>query len=503
MNERGEERITSDHGVMVLRNRTPLFKEEGGFPFHFSRLSLREVWDELTRFKFKRGEDRLDAVIVGAPGSGKSRSIVYGLKKLFEARRTVVVELRRDGTVFAFVPTKRGDQVEYEAWRCSTKDFDEANCAALMNEDACYIMDAVAKDPKRPGILGAQRIMVTSPEPNNYENMRKEHAEIFFTPPWTLEEMCVLQEHWSGPMGTKVDRAELLRRFYILGGIPRHVFETVNEFKSAASLLLGDALKLSAQEAHNVLTGKVSPEDFSGDKTFRSKLASFFPTPPYRTSKIDFVSPYTRALALSHAYETLLNATQRPPGDKLFEQAALGLLARSGSLLAKRLPYTKLSSKRKLYETIKFERGTHLPQVAVTQADFVSAARKLKAEAELEPDEAGAPLLVPGVGNQPAVDAADARDRFYQITQAPKHVITCKAIKELYTDENGAKRKIKLIFVVHPASKLSSAQEFKGSDEEKREAMQYVEQFVAKVFEPARVLNVALPPASAASSSAP
>jgi hypothetical protein len=261
--------------------------------------------------------------------------------------------------------------------------------------------------------------------------------------------MCVLQEHWSGPMGTKVDRAELLRRFYILGGIPRHVFDTVIKYQSAVSLLLGDALKLSAQEAHNVLTGKVSPEDFSGDKTFRPKLASFFPTPPYRTSKIDFVSPYTRALALSHAYETLLNATQRPPGDELFEQAALGLLARSGSLLAKRLPYTKLSSKRKLYETIKFERGTHLPQVAVTQADFVSAARKLKAEAELEPDEAGAPLLVPGVGNQPAVDAVDARDRFYQITQAPKHVITCKAIKELYTDENGAKRKIKLIFVVH------------------------------------------------------
>jgi hypothetical protein len=95
------------------------------------------------------------------------------------------------------------------------------------------------------------------------------------------------------------------------------------------------------------------------------------------------------------------------------------------------------------------------------------------------------------------LDAADARDRFYQITLSSKHESDCKALKELYTDESGAKCKIKLIFVVHPASKLNSAHRLVDGDDEKREAMDFVQQFVAKAFEPDRVIEVAAPSASA------
>jgi hypothetical protein len=183
------------------------------------------------------------------------------------------------------------------------------------------------------------------------------------------------------------------------------------------------------------------------------------------------VSPFAKAVALSHVYKMLLNGDLKPAGDRLFEQAALGLLARSGSLLAKPLPYAKPAAEQELYETIKFERASALLQVAVTQASFVSAARKLKTEAKIGDD--AAPLLVRGVSNQPAVDAADARDLFYQITQSPRHDIDCKALTELYTDENGAKRKIKLVFVVHLASNLEKAQKLAGSDDEKREARRW------------------------------
>jgi hypothetical protein len=50
---------------------------------------------------------------------------------------------------------------------------------------------------------------------------------------------------------------------------------------------------------------------------------------------------------------------------------------------------------------------------------------------------------------------------------------------------------------VHPASKLNSAQRLVGSDDEKREAMEYVQQFVAKAFEPDRVIEMAAPSAFA------
>jgi hypothetical protein len=227
-----------------------------------------------------------------------------------------------------------------------------------------------------------------------------------------------------------------------------------------------------------------------------SQLLTFFSEPPFQSAKTDFVSAHARAVTLSHVYKMLLSGAAKPAGDRLFEQGSQGLLARDSSLLARLLPYAKPADKQELYETIKFNRSNIFPQVAVAQASFVSAARKLKNEAEIGDD--AAPLLVRVVSSQPAVDAADARDRFYQITQSPKHEIDCKALKELFTDESGAMRKIKLIFVVHPASKLNSTQRLVGSDDEKCEATEYVQQFVAKAFEPDRVIEMAAPSASAA-----
>jgi hypothetical protein len=494
--ENGEERITSDHGVMLLRTSTPLLREEVVRPHHFSRRCLREIWDEVARFKFERGRGRFDAIIVGAPGSGKSRSIVYGLKKLFEAGRTVVLELRRDKNVFAFVPKKTANgRVEYTAWWCEASGLTGGNCAALKSMDSCNIMDATAKLPKNPS-GDAQRILVSEPNEENYDDMNKELAETRFVPPWTLEEMCALQEHWSGPEDSKLDRAELLQRFYILGGLPRFVFSNENVFRKALDGVRVAVENLTVETADSLLKGKLPADRWAMKKNnVSSQLVTFFSEPPFHSARTDFVSAFARAVTLSHVYEMLLNSNLKAAGDKLFEQAALGLLARSGSLLAKPLPYTEAGAKQEVYETIKFERGSYLPQVTITRAAFVSAARKLKTEAEIGDD--AAPLIVPGASNQPAVDAADARDRFYQITQSPKHDIDCKALKELYTDESGAKRKIKLVFVVHPASKLSSAQRLVGSDDEKREAMEFVQQFVAKVFDAKRVIEVAAPDASA------
>jgi hypothetical protein len=81
----------------------------------------------------------------------KSRSILYGLQKLFEAGRTVALELRCDKIVFAFVSGKSADgKVEYDACWCEMSDFTEGKCADVKLVDTCYIMDATAKLPKNP-----------------------------------------------------------------------------------------------------------------------------------------------------------------------------------------------------------------------------------------------------------------------------------------------------------------------------------------------------------------
>jgi hypothetical protein len=144
--EDGEERVTSDHGVMLLRTTTPLLDDEVAWPHHFSRRCLREIWDGLASFKYDRFKSRFYAIVVGAPCWDKSRSIVYGLKKLFEAGRTVALELRRDKNVFAFVPRKRPDgKAEYDAWWCEMSDFKGGKCAAVKRVDTCCIMNATAK----------------------------------------------------------------------------------------------------------------------------------------------------------------------------------------------------------------------------------------------------------------------------------------------------------------------------------------------------------------------
>jgi hypothetical protein len=264
--EDGEERVTSDHGVMLLRTTTPLLEDEVVWPHHFSRRCLRDIWDGLASFKYDRFKSRFDAIVVGAPGSGKSRSIVYGLKKLFEAGRTVVLELRRDKNVFAFVPKNAADgKVEYDAWRCGFSDFKEGKCAAVKRVDTCYIMDATAKLPKNPSGV-AQRILVSEPNKENYDDLNKEKARTRFVPPWTLEEMCALQEHWTGPEDSQLDRAELLQRFFILGGLPRFVFSSKEIFEKAVDGVRVAVKNLIVETADSLLQSKLPADKASMKK---------------------------------------------------------------------------------------------------------------------------------------------------------------------------------------------------------------------------------------------
>jgi hypothetical protein len=312
--------------------------------------------------------------------------------------------------------------------------------------------------------------------------------------------MCALQEHWTGPEDSQLDRAELLQRFFILGGLPRFVFSSKEIFEKAADGVRVAVKNLTVKTADSLLQSKLPADKASMKKDNVSfQLVTFFFEPPFQSAKTDFVSAYARAVTLSHAYKMLLSGAAKPAGDRLFEQAALGHLARSGSLLARPLPYTSSAARQELYETIKFNRSNLLPKVAATQAAFVSAARKLKTEAEI--GDAAAPLLVRDVSNQPSWTqrmrgTASTRSHCPQSTKAIARP-SRSSLKELYTDESGAKCKIKLIFVVHPASKLNSAHRLVDGDDEKREAMDFVQQFVAKAFEPDRVIEVAAPSASA------
>jgi hypothetical protein len=119
---------------------------------------------------------------------------------------------------------------------------------------------------------------------------------------------------------------------------------------------------------------------------------------------------------------------------------------------------------------------------AVSQADFVQLVRGLPSFAEVK--DAPATLVVPLARNQPGVDAADARDRLYQVTCAAKQPIKFSAVEPYLKDADGKMRKVQLIFVIHPKRKKEfSKQEIVNCTAEQRElADKYVEQFAATLF---------------------
>jgi hypothetical protein len=220
--------------------------------------------------------------------------------------------------------------------------------------------------PKNPSGV-AQRIFVSEPNEENYDDLNKEKARTRFVPPWTLEEMCALQEHLTGPEDSQLDQFELLQRFFILGGLPRFVFSSKEIFEKAVDGVRVAVKNLTVETADLLLQSKLSAGKASMKKdNVNSQLVTFFFEPLFQSAKTDFVSAFARAVTLSPAYKMLLSGAAKPACDRLFEQAALGLLVRDGSLLAKPLRYVKPADKQELYETINFERLKHLPQVAVT-----------------------------------------------------------------------------------------------------------------------------------------
>jgi hypothetical protein len=214
--EDGEERVTSDHGVMLLRTMTPLLDYEVVWPHNLSpphgrhleqggELQVRLLQELIRRHRRRRA------------GLGQVAFDRVWPEEAVRGGRTVLLELRREKNVVAFVPRKSADgKAEYDAWWCEMSDFKERKCATVRRVVTGYIMDATAKLPKNPSGL-TQRILVSEPNEENYDDFNKEKARTRFVPLWTLEEMCALQGHSSELEDSQLDPAELLQRFFIFG----------------------------------------------------------------------------------------------------------------------------------------------------------------------------------------------------------------------------------------------------------------------------------------------
>jgi hypothetical protein len=182
----------------------------------------QQMWDEVMR------EDAASVLVRGNSGVGKSRSMVYVLKKLLEARKRLVLWFdvkQKQGTAFVL----DGDTGQtYSVWRCmncevssmSAFDFDPHTGEALSD---CYCL----VDPNRgneglPSSAGGKFRVASSPHPNRYHEWAKTkgRAQHYFMAPWSLQDLLCA----SPLMGVKLTAEDITDRYYDFGGIPRCVF---------------------------------------------------------------------------------------------------------------------------------------------------------------------------------------------------------------------------------------------------------------------------------------
>ena len=133
-------------GLAVLPLQTSVLgdKPRSG-PQLVTRQCVRELWEEV--FKQLSDNYTTKVAIIGNPGIGKSRNLIYGLRLLLGGSRpegetrapqgeVIIFECRKEGRVFAFVPPGRdvrgtGVNNQYCVYTVSFRRFTASECVAL------------------------------------------------------------------------------------------------------------------------------------------------------------------------------------------------------------------------------------------------------------------------------------------------------------------------------------------------------------------------------------
>ena len=148
-------------------------------------------------------------LVIGNPGIGKSRSIMYLVRKLLRARHAsgtlhhntlvAVIEDQETGAI-------RGiawccDGAGNGCWRvchCHRSDFRDSTCGGLYSKETVYIVDGANRSAAtEPTGVTARTVYVCSPNRAHY-NQFKKNCHTFLVPMWELKELIGAHENGLG-----------------------------------------------------------------------------------------------------------------------------------------------------------------------------------------------------------------------------------------------------------------------------------------------------------------
>lgn len=235
------ERAFTKAGLAVLPLHRFLGDKPTNGPKLVTRQCVRELWENV--FRELENDYTTKVAIIGNPGIGKSRGLLYGLRLLLGGctpdgatsapqNRVVIYECRKDSRVFAFVPPGQDMRENVvnklvNVYRASLSKFDASECAALQKEGNFYLIDprrASESSGEEPVTVRANAILACCPDRRHYKEWAKDKCVPLYTSPWTVEELLAAREDIPLKDNTRITGKTLRARFSHCGGVPRFVF---------------------------------------------------------------------------------------------------------------------------------------------------------------------------------------------------------------------------------------------------------------------------------------
>jgi hypothetical protein len=167
--------------------------------------------------------------VVGSPGMGKSRSVVFLIRRFIKKRREqglspiVVYEHRKESNVWMFVPKDPGCTTsQYEAFRVKLSVFSADCVAALVNRSNMYIVDGGQVGAhKMPVLLPSYTVFVVSPDPEQISQFVK-HADLtHYFPAWRAVDILAARKYMTTEPFPRETYIALMRA---IGPNPRALF---------------------------------------------------------------------------------------------------------------------------------------------------------------------------------------------------------------------------------------------------------------------------------------
>jgi hypothetical protein len=306
-----------------------------------------DIWN----FILQEQVDRKFAVI-GSPGIGKSFGLYYLLKRLMERKATIVLDKKKAGASFAFIPVENHNGFQYEAYE-SSAFMPDGNSRILWNDpDMWYLIDpAKAETWSGPRDVSAKTVLASSPDPRHLGEWKKNEK---FSPVYMkagdLNELKAAGTFLCRDQGIL---NQLEQRYFNVGGIPRQLFDNQQYHRAlkqqnavnlslVESAFLNDICEETQEKESKSISAffTLTPIESENDWIARGFLSPF---KKYSDYNAKFVSKRAAELIGAKFLEIFMNRLElRNAADgssigRKYEECAIALAQRGGTFRAVQL----------------------------------------------------------------------------------------------------------------------------------------------------------------------